>query len=632
MNFRDDTNVPLTESLISAIKVVVPTFEVRAAPVADNSGIRFASGPLIVHSAPAIGLAEVPIDTVAAVIECHETLTIEGLRQSYARIEALKLADKRTTGATPEAAVDMTVGFIVARDSALSIEQIAKEVARLNSETPSQQWPDAVALLTSGLVNYTAHIPGRDEGGDFFLHAKGLLDSKTPPASMYVYLMVRGMGPLTFSKVISLLIVRIALFEPGINVHDYRLLLEGVPRHGLPAETYQLNLASRFVAMSASQGASLRLNFEIFNIESSGKQLGSIQFVEWQDGGVLVVRGNFPILPFFICLMQVSPGIPFEHLQYFGKPGGLSVSYVLPINRVHFYKILNAFERQSANIRVKRHAPKLLIQQTGDEGVASPFVSRLMVGVMEVRDAVHTSEDERLRFDSLYEPILSGARDSREACREIEKLWLAHKCGIESGAIVTSDGAHIRISESIDRPLKRELDSFLTTAVRTAKNAIQNFTHSYGLDIGLLFKKEDAFRTGIARIATVDATLAAYLEGVRTWTEPLVAARNDLEHGTVHPPKVVYQIQQSPVAVNEPMFSGVPITTFTNDALQRLLCFAEEIVIHSLSRKMPYGLRISEIPPRDRASDFPRRFRLSVSSGGDAAWRLSAGDARFDRT
>jgi hypothetical protein len=241
VNFRDDTNVPLTESLISAIKVVVPTFEVRAAPVADNSGIRFASGPLIVHSASAIGLAEVPIDTVAAVIECHETLTIEGLRQSYARIEAMKLADKRTTGGTPEAAVDMTVGFIVARDSALSIEQIAKEVARLNSETPSQQWPDAVALLTSGLVNYTALIPGRDEGGDFFLHAKGLLDSKAPPASMYVYLMVRGMGPLTFSKVISLLIVRIALFEPGINVPDYRILLEGVPRHGLPAETYQLN-------------------------------------------------------------------------------------------------------------------------------------------------------------------------------------------------------------------------------------------------------------------------------------------------------------------------------------------------------------------------------------------------------
>lgn len=371
MNLRDDTDVLLSDSLIAAMKVVVPIFEVRVVTVTDNGGTRFAPGPLIVHSAAAAGLPEVPIDTVAAVIECHETLTIEGLRRSYANIEAFKLAEKRNKGATPEAAVDMTVGFIVARTSALSIEEIAREVARLNSETPSQQWPDAVALLTSGLVNYTAHIPGRVEGGDFFLHAKDLLDSKSPPASMYVCLMVRGMGLLTFNKIISLLLARVAVFEPGIDIPDYRFLLEGIPRHGLPEKTYQLNLSNRFVAMSASQEARLRLNFEIFHIESSGKPLGSIQFVELQDGGLLVVRGEFPILPFFICLLQVTPGIPFEHLQYFGGPGGgLSVSYVLPINRVHFYKILNTFEHQSANIRVKRHSPKLLVQQTGNEGVS----------------------------------------------------------------------------------------------------------------------------------------------------------------------------------------------------------------------------------------------------------------------
>lgn len=631
MNATDKANVPLIESLALAIKPAISTFEVRRAPVIDNSGVRFEAGPLIVYSPAARGLSDVPIDTVAAVIECHETLTIENLRKSYARIESIKLADKATNGAKPQAAVDMTTGFIVARTSALTLEEVAAEVARLNSITSSQQWPDAVAILSIGLINYTANVPGREEGGDFFLHAKELLNSNMPPASMYVHLMVRGMGARTLNKVVSLVIVRVAIFEPGVGVPDYRLLLEGVPRYGLPEITYQLNLAGRLTAMSVRQGMDLRLNFEVFHIECAGKPLGSVQFVDWQDGGVLIVRGEFPILPFFLCLTQVLPSIPFDHMQYF--PGAeQSVSYVLPITRIHFIQILKRFEQQSANIVIKPYTPKLLIQRIGDEGVSSPFITRLMVSVMEVRDAVHTVESERLRFDDLYEPVLSGARDAREACQEIERLWGSHKNAIDAGTIVRFDGMHTRIDESIDRQLKRELDSFLTTAVRTAKNAVQNLTHNYGLDLGFLFKKEQAFRAGIVQMALSDAVFSTYLEQVRTWTEPLVAARNDLEHGIVQPPKVIYQIGQRPVVADEPVFGGKPVTKYASDILQRLLGFVEEITIYCLSRKLPDGLQISEIGRTDRVPDFPRRFQLSVTSGGRSAWKLSAGDARFDLT
>ena len=391
LNITDNPSVPLIESLAAAIKPVISTFDVRRVPVIDNSGIRFESGPLIVHSSEGIGLSDVSINTVAAIIECHEILTIDALRGSYARIEAIKLADKATKGANPQAAVDMTTGFIVARTSALTIEEVAAEVARLNSITNSQQWPDAVAILSAGLINYTAHFPDREEGGDFFLHAKELLNSDMPPAPMCVYLMVRGMGARTINKVVSLVIVRVAIFEPGTQVPDYRLLLEGVPRHGLPKETYQSNLAGRLTAMSVDQEIGLRLNFDVFYLESAGKSLGSIQFVDWQDGGVLIVRGKFPILPFFLCLKQVLPDIPLEHMRHISGTDK-SVSYVLPITRIHFIQILKRFEQMSANIRIKPYTPKLLIQKMGDEGVSSPFISRLMVGVMEMRDAVHITE------------------------------------------------------------------------------------------------------------------------------------------------------------------------------------------------------------------------------------------------
>lgn len=632
MNVIDDLDVSLSESLVAVITPFLSTFEARVAPIVDNHGARFEAGPLIVHSSAACGLPEVPINAVAAVIECHENLTIDLLRESYARIEAIKLADKITTGPRPEAAVDMTAGFIVARTCDHSIEDIAAEAARLNAVTTSQQWPDVIAVLSAGLINYTAEVPGSDHSGDFFLQAKDLLDSNIPTPSIYVHLMIRGSGTLTLKKVTSLLTARVAIFEPGIDVPDYRLLLEGVPRHGLPAETYQPNLTNRLVALSAQQGASIKLNLEEFKIESAGKGLGSIQFLDWQDGGVLIVRGEFPMLPFFIHLKQVAPGIPFEHMQYFGRPGNLCVSYVLPISRVHFLKVLNLFERQSINIRVKPHSPKLLIQKVADEGVSTPFVSRLMVGVMDMRDAVHASEADRRRFDELYEPVLSGLRDAREAYREIENLWSNHREAIDAGTIVRVERNNTHIGESIDRGLKRELDAFLTTTVRTAKNSLQVLTQNYGVDIGFLFKKEGAFRAGVALLSASDAALASYLENVRAWTEPLVNARNDLEHGTVQPPKVEYLFQHVPLIANEPTFVGQPITKFTDDTLQHLLCFAEEITIHCLSLRLPTGLQITEIAGMERAPDFPTRFRLSVSSGERTAWRISGGGSRFDLT
>lgn len=628
MNVTDDTTLPLEESVIKALKPIIGAFHVRVVPMTDSGGNRIDSGLVVIHSDLGAGLPVAPIDSVAAVIDCHEVLTRRSLCECYKRLEAVKLANKAASGSTVTAAVDMTTGFIVARTSELSIEELAVEMAQLNASTPSGQWPDGVAVLSTGFINYTAEIPGRSESGDFFLPAKGLAGTMAP-AAIYVSLMVRATAELTFSKLASMVICRVAIFQPGVAVPDYRLFLSGIPRHGMPEVTYQFNLLGKLMAMSSKQIIASRLNFDAFNIESGREVLGSVQFVEWQDGGVIVVRGKFPILPFFICLTKVIPGIPMSEMQYVGNDR-MSVSFVLPINKDQFLGVLGQFQAISSNIRIKPQTAKLLVQKTGAEGASSPFIARLMIGIMEIRDATCADDTERRRFDDLYDPALSGVRDAREACREIAATLEAHLAAVQEGRIVRTVGRTIHIDESIDRPIRRELDAFLTAAVRTIKTAMQTLTASYGIDIGFLFKKESPFRAGLSRLALTHSALASYLERTRQWSEPLISARNTLEHGVVRSLTVTYEIEKHPVIAKEPLFESKPVTAYTADALDRIACFVEEVTAYCLSAKLPQGIQISEVPPSRRDTDVPRRFHLTVSPGGQVPWLLAAHTRRFD--
>ena len=113
-----------------------------------------------------------------------------------------------------EGEVDMTAGIIVARTSDLTLEQISSEMSRLNDAVRSHHWPDAVAVLSTGMINYSAHVPASERSGDFFLPAPPIT-ARAPVPSVWVQKVIRAAADLTFNKVASLVIARVAIFEPG---------------------------------------------------------------------------------------------------------------------------------------------------------------------------------------------------------------------------------------------------------------------------------------------------------------------------------------------------------------------------------------------------------------------------------
>src|SRR5690242_14294775 len=64
---------------------------------------------------------------------------------------------------------------------------------------------------------------------------------------------------------------------------------------------------------------------------------------------------------------------------------------------------------------------------------------------------------------------------------------------------------------------------------------MQDIGKELGVNIGFLFRKQDSFENGAAELEKTDPDLAAYIRRTREWSEPLMMARNDLEHSaSVH--------------------------------------------------------------------------------------------------
>lgn len=624
----DDPSRPLSTFMAGALNSVVAPFQARTTAVIDDTGCVVASDVLVVHSQSASSSTSVPLNNVAVVIECHEELTAINLGSSYSRAERLKLANKIAVRADSAAAVDMTTVLIVARKSALSLEQLAAEMVRLNSEYGTGQWPDAVAILETGFLNYTARLPSREEASDFLLPASGLA-GKVAPAPFYVSLMARSSAGQTLQKVQSLVLARAQIFEPGSISRDYRDLLTQIPKFGVPQATYQYNLAGKLRPVTSAQVIVPQLNADEFLIESNRDELGQIRFEQWQDGGVILMRGKFPMLPFFMCLKQVVPSIPFSDMQNIeGQESSLSL--VLPISRAQFHETLLRFVKVSSNIKVRQSSKRILVQRMSSEGTSSPLLARLMVSVMMMRDSVHAGEDAREKFDELYEPALVGVRELKDLVGDIAKTWEVHHAAVATGRVVRRIGRQVRIDESIDRAIRRSVNEFVVTSVRTIKNCMQALAAHHGIELGFLFKKEPAFRAGIARLSANQVALATYLKHARTWTEPLIGARNRLEHGALGAICARYAIESDPIAVSEPQFEAERVTQFVSRNFERVACFVEEMTAYCLMNQMPNGITITEVPLADRDFELPVRFRTTPAVGGGVPWLIEPHSRTFE--
>ena len=608
-------------------------YRVTSASVVDEGGDRTERFASVIHVAPEGAVAAestpIPVDTVAAVIDACESLDLDGFRRAYTRVAQAKALTK-SAASRPEVpwSTNVTLGIILALGSDLPLDDVAEELVHLNAQTPSGEWPNVIAVASSGAISYMIQFPGDSSfDADFLLPSEGKLPGPVPP--MYIAVVMRPTGAHTFNKMMACLTAHLAIFAPGAQVPKFTEILEGVPSKGMMISGYQYNLGGELLPVPRQFYNDRYLPPLPWRIEDTrGDLLSTLEFLPWQDGGVILLRGRLPLEGLLIFLGKQALGQ--AGLRTYSRPSA-QLSSVLPITQQHFRELLGRIQRQT-NMVVRREEPKMVWQKVSDEGSSSPVVARVLMGVMRLRDQIYLDDASREKFDKCYELVTSPVLNARTTAQKAVHLYEEHVRKVASGEIARLQGQTIRVDESINKELAREVEGFLNTAVRALKQGMQRVANELQVDIGFLFKQQAAFENGLAALRITDCALAEYLRQTRVWSERLVESRNAIEHEGWTLPRVTYSHTASGIEVREPSFSGQPVSQFVTFTLDRLLCFVEDVTVHCLQRQLPVEFTITEIPLAQRLAEVPRRFELTLARGGRPAWQIAYHSSTFEET
>lgn len=277
------------------------------------------------------------------------------------------------------------------------------------------------------------------------------------------------------------------------------------------------------------------------------------------------------------------------------------------------------------------------IKKVSDEGTREPFIARLMVGILELRDRALNSffrgadlERHRTEFDARYDPVFTALQTVRSAAREVESLVSEHSAKIASGAIVEFQPNAVSFKENIDRPLHESTARLLVNGVIALKH-LQAVTEMFGINVGGFFKKPSNFDKAMGEVKADHPALEQYLRIARNvWTETFIQQRANLEHEGWTLASVVYE-ERGPrkYKVRQPEVCGSPVSEFAVLSARRLFAFVENIIVYTFKTTLPHPLTIFEISASLRDPHFPRRFQVNLRNPDKAEWLLLYSDADF---
>jgi hypothetical protein len=601
-------------------------YRVSAGKAFDSTGAESLAFESLIYTS-AEDAERVPADNLACAIDVHEKLGLPELRGSYEKIARVKALAKSRVPSVPQGppVADATMGIIFAIDSTIPIEVLAEEVSRLNQQHNYLLWTDMIVVLSRGTVNLACQIPYKPLG-DFLPPGR----QGSYRTAMYIHVFARAHALFTLNKMCALLFPYLYLFQPGVGLPPYTEILKDMPATGMPIATFQFNLKGDLVPVPTSVRFDELFLFPLsFRVEDrQGNLHAKVQYLPWQDGGVVRVQGQFPIEGLLVFAGKSALSEPVVRYQ------GEQTSGVIPMSRDQFKEMANRMARQSNLLIKPDQRPKLVIHKGPDEGTSSPFVARIFLGICLLRD--HAIADKSLRddFDKSFEGVRMGLDSLRDTTKSIKRLYSSHTEAVARGEIARIANGDICVDENIDLELKKQVESFISTASRIVKERMKGLLKILDTNIGFLFQQKGAFNNGVVRLRPSDAALADYLVETRAkWCNRLMTIRNDLlEHGTWSLDRVRYEQIGTSVRAIEPLVDGQPVTEFVGHIMDRVCCFVEELCTHALQARMLHDVSLTEIPLSERKPENVARFRVALIDGGTPIWVLAYHDAKFEDT
>lgn len=597
----------------NALASIFPALSVGSATIYDLDGAETAPFECIVSTSP-IENGRAPSEAVACVACVYDTLNTENLRDGYDRIgqaKALRKPVATGVGSTT------SMGLIVAARSAFPLPEMAQEMQAQNRTIADNRRSDMVVVLSRGVASYAARFTG-DRGLQEWMPPQDGMRTFVPP--MMLYLTTTATIAFSLNRLVGYLAGHLVFFAAEKPRPDIAEVLSDVPGIRNIITTYQPNLAGEFIEVAEIEPIIMP---PLVVTGPADQVLCRLYYQPWQDGGVLLNEGQLP-------LEALIPFIGKEIEIIFRPTPDRQITCVLPLSHREFIGIGEQIQQRS-NMKVQQQQQQLVLAKLLDEGTETPFISRLWITPIAMRDnALGGDKAKVAEFDSIYQSVLNDLTSLRRMGKETIELWKAHQARVDSGEIVRVKQGLIETDETIDEPLNHNLETLIKNAASTIKQ-FQFLVQIFGTNIGPLYQRTKNFESGLKVLAATDTALADYLREVRNWTEPIIKLRDDLEHDPYVAPRVNYTIMQDrKIRVIEPIVFGVPITHFIPTMLSRTNKFIEEVLMWAVQRAIGLPLVIVEIPVRERDPQKPERFKLGLAES-DRSWQIVYSDDDFDQ-
>jgi hypothetical protein len=284
------------QAVNSAMGSFIPSpFVVSPGRLIDSEGTITERFACVVHTKKLYG-DKISADGACAVIDLIEELGIEDLRAAHARALVAKRLEKTEVhdeAGRPVATV--TMALIFAHRTTCTVEAINDELQRLNENLPHHEWVDMVAISDLAALSYGCQLAGQQSLGGIMPPAKSAHGLYSP--AMYTIPTMQASGEGTLNKVISFIVCYLKFCDPDVTVPNFNDYLEGVCKTVVTSWGYQYDVAGDVRPVPREHYVDRLLPPRPFIVEARGSKefLAALQFVPWQDGGVVLLTGKLPL-------------------------------------------------------------------------------------------------------------------------------------------------------------------------------------------------------------------------------------------------------------------------------------------------------------------------------------------------
>lgn len=556
----------------------------------------------------------VSADAVAAVIEVKSVLNKSQLEEAYAKIEDIKKLRKSPIGGmdqkTNESALASTgtLGIILAFSTNTDLEKLAGHCIELNETYETAHRPDLIVVLDVGVINYVVQFVGAHDMGDL---APACDDEFVIPPC-YVHLIYRADGVFALNRLFTHLLSHLALYPRRPSIPPFSVLLEGTTSISHPLAVYQFNTERRLVRYEpgptsrSDGGPVIRVRHK-----SSKKELATLTFIPWQDGGVIRKKGKIPLAALLALVLRQRPlTVRVEDAE---------LSTVLKLTRPEFEKWPAVIQRQSDMTAEMQVPPPFEIHRVGSEGTSEPFIARVFLGLLDTASHV-LSEPEKAKFDERFGPTLTPALELRKSLVDIKNLVSNHRQALAAGSIVRKKGPDPLLSERIDGPLRSHVVRFLEMAASTVENLIATMKF-FRIGVDYLSDREERFAKGCERNEQKHPELVEYLRRIRPTVLEIDRQFKAMRFGGWNLPNVRYTLAGEAVEMIEPQIEGTPLSEYIDRIFGTLALAIEDLIMYGFQSNPTGSMALAEIPLPQRDPQNAQRFRWTLR-GSEPTWQL----------